>query len=140
MVRMMEEADIPGLAELFLKGRRQAFHWVDPTLFELHDFAEQTGDEQIWVAERGGALCGFISIWPSPSFVHHLYVSAEWQGHGIGRALLAEGLARHIAPSLKVALRNTRALAFYQRLGWQKTAEMGNCELMGAWQRLTLRP
>ncbi len=30
MIRMMTEADEPMLAQLFLKGRRQAFHWVDP--------------------------------------------------------------------------------------------------------------
>jgi len=79
MIRMMTEADEPMLAQLFLKGRRQAFHWVDPALFRLEDFAEQTRGEEIWVAEKGGSPCGFVSIWGAESFVHHLYVVADWQ-------------------------------------------------------------
>ena len=74
MIRMMTEADEPMLAQLFLKGRRQAFHWVDPALFRLEDFAEQTRGEEIWVAEKGGSPCGFVSIWGAEIFVHHLYV------------------------------------------------------------------
>ena len=57
MIRMMRDADEPMLAQLFLKGRRQAFHWVEPSLFRLEDFAEQTRGEQIWVAEKGGTPC-----------------------------------------------------------------------------------
>ena len=63
MIRVMQETDIPQLAQLFLKGRRQTFHWVDPAHFRLEDFDEQTRGEQIWVAEQGGAPCGFVSIW-----------------------------------------------------------------------------
>ncbi len=54
MIRRMEERDITPLAKLFLQGRRQTFHWVDPSLFHLDDFIEQTRGEEIWVAERGG--------------------------------------------------------------------------------------
>lgn len=55
MIRVMQETDIPQLAQLFLKGRRQTFHWVDPAHFRLEDFDEQTRGEQIWVAEQGGS-------------------------------------------------------------------------------------
>ncbi|WP_310597778.1 GNAT family N-acetyltransferase [Aeromonas aquatica] len=139
MIRRMREADAPVLAQLFLKGRRQAFHWVEPSLFLLSDFAEQTRGEQIWVAEQGGAPCGFVSIWGEDSFVHHLYVSADWHGQGVGRALLAEGMAGFAKPaSLKVATRNTTALAFYHRLGWQNTDETGHCDITGPWRTLML--
>ncbi|MGU5847812.1 N-acetyltransferase family protein [Aeromonas hydrophila] len=139
MIRVMQETDIPQLAQLFLKGRRQTFHWVDPAHFRLEDFDEQTRGEQIWVAEQGGAPCGFVSIWGDESFVHHLYVSTDWHGQGMGRALLSHGLASFQKPaSLKVATHNTAALAFYHRLGWQNTAETGHCEITGPWRRLIL--
>lgn len=139
MIRMMQDTDAPRLAQLFLRGRRQAFHWVEPSLFRLDDFAEQTQGEQIWVAEQGGNPCGFISVWGVDNFVHHLYVAADWHGQGIGRALLAQGLAGYGKPaSLKVALHNTAALAFYHRLGWQNTDETGHCEITGPWRRLVL--
>ncbi len=136
MIRVMRETDIPQLAQLYLKGRRQTFHWVDPSHFRLEDFDEHTRGEQLWVAEQGGTPCGFVSIWGDESFVHHLYVSADWHGQGLGRALLTQGLAACRKPaSLKVATHNTSALAFYHRLGWQNTEETGHCEITGPWRR-----
>jgi ribosomal protein S18 acetylase RimI-like enzyme len=136
MIRLMEERDIPQLAQLFLKSRRHTFHWVDPASFQLDDFEEQTRGEQVWVAEQGGNICGFIAIWQPDHFVHHLYVSSDWHGQGIGRALLERGLANTNSGSLKVATRNTAALAFYHRLGWQSTEESGHCDVTGPWCKL----
>lgn len=136
MIRLMEEHDIPQLARLFLKSRRHTFHWVDPARFQLEDFEEQTKGEQVWVAEQGGNICGFIAIWQPDHFVHHLYVSSDWHGQGIGRALLERGLADSTHGSLKVATRNTAAVAFYHRLGWQNSDETGHCEVTGPWCKL----
>lgn len=137
MIRLMAPEDRHHLANLFLKSRRDTFHWVDPACFRADDFATQTQGETIWVAEQGGYLCGFIAIWQPDDFVHHLYVSADWHGQGIGRALLEQGLASaQRQPSLKVATRNTAALAFYHRLGWQTTEETGHCEITGPWCKL----
>ncbi|MFM5126520.1 N-acetyltransferase family protein [Aeromonas veronii] len=136
MIRLMEEHDIPQLARLFLKSRHHTFHWVDPARFQLEDFEEQTKGEQVWVAEQGGNICGFIAIWQPDHFVHHLYVSSDWHGQGIGRALLERGLADSTHGSLKVATRNTAAVAFYHRLGWQNSDETGHCEVTGPWCKL----
>ncbi|MFB2864645.1 GNAT family N-acetyltransferase [Aeromonas sp. MdU4] len=136
MIRLMEEHDIPQLARLFLKSRRHTFHWVDPARFQLEDFEAQTKGEQVWVAEQGGNICGFIAIWQPDHFVHHLYVASDWHGQGIGRALLEHGLADTPISSLKVALRNTAALAFYHRLGWENSEETGHCDITGPWRKL----
>ncbi|MGL4249905.1 MAG: GNAT family N-acetyltransferase [Aeromonas sp.] len=139
MIRPATHEDMPSLARLFLAARRETFYWVDPTLFELNDLTHQSEGEQIWVAEHGDTLCGFISIWLPDSFVHHLYVAPEWQGRGLGRALLASGLAACPLPaSLKVAERNTAAIAFYRRLGWQVANEFGQCPLTGPWRRMVM--
>lgn len=139
MIRMMCDADAPALAQLFLEARRRTFYWVDPSRFQLDDFARQTEGEQIWLAEQNGRLCGFIAIWAEENFVHHLYVDEACHGQGLGRALLAQGLAGATQPaSLKVATRNVQALAFYHRLGWQETDEMGVCNITGPWRRLVL--
>lgn len=139
MIRMMCDADAPALAQLFLEARRRTFYWVDPSRFQLDDFVHQTEGEQIWVAEQNRRLCGFIAIWAEENFVHHLYVDEACHGQGLGRALLAQGLADATQPaSLKVATRNVQALAFYHRLGWQETDEMGVCNITGPWRRLVL--
>ncbi len=137
MIRLMVEQDIPQLAQLFLKIRRQTFHWVEPAQFQLDDFAKQTKGERVWVAEHGANICGFIAIWQPDNFVHHLYVSSDWHGQGIGRALLDHGLADTAKPgSLKVATLNTAALAFYHRLGWINSDEIGHCDVTGPWCKL----
>lgn len=137
MIRAMRDTDVSALARLFLSERQQTFHWVDPSLFLLNDFFEQTRGERVWVAEDAGSLCGFIAIWAQESFIHHLYVSREFRGQGIGRALLEKGLADLDKPaSLKVSSLNTPALAFYRRLGWKDADDSGHCDITGPWQRL----
>jgi len=139
MIRVIRDADIPVLASLFLSERQRTFHWVEPSLFLLNDFCEQTFGEQIWVAETAGSPCGFVSIWTQESFVHHLYVSTSCRGQGIGRALLEKGLADLNKPaSLKVSSLNTAALDFYHHLGWIDTDDKGLCEITGPWQRMVL--
>lgn len=139
MIRTLGDGDAPALAQLFLEARRRTFYWVEPSRFQRDDFALQTQNEQIWVAEQAGHLCGFIAIWAEENFVHHLYVDEACHGQGLGRALLTQGLAGATQPAtLKVATRNVQALAFYHRLGWKETDEMGVCNITGPWRKLVL--
>jgi len=139
MIRTLGDGDAPALAQLFLEARRRTFYWVEPSRFQRDDFALQTQNEQIWVAEQAGHLCGFIAIWAEENFVHHLYVDEACHGQGLGRALLTQGLAGATQPAtLKVATRNVQALAFYHRLGWKETDEMGVCNITGPWRMLVL--
>jgi len=136
MIRTLGDGDAPALAQLFLEARRRTFYWVEPSRFQRDDFALQTQNEQIWVAEQAGHLCGFIAIWAEENFVHHLYVDEACHGQGLGRA---QGLAGATQPAtLKVATRNVQALAFYHRLGWKETDEMGVCNITGPWRKLVL--
>ncbi len=139
MIRTQGDGDAPALAQLFLEARRRTFYWVEPSRFQRDDFALQTQNEQIWVAEQAGHLCGFIAIWAEENFVHHLYVDEACHGQGLGRALLTQGLAGATQPAtLKVATRNVQALAFYHRLGWKETDKMGVCNITGPWRKLVL--
>lgn len=139
MIRTLGDGDAPALAQLFLEARRRTFYWVEPSRFQRDDFALQTQNEQIWVAEQAGHLCGFIAIWAEENFVHHLYVDEACHGQELGRALLTQGLAGATQPAtLKVATRNVQALAFYHRLGWKETDEMGVCNITGPWRKLVL--
>ncbi|HBH14571.1 MAG TPA: GNAT family N-acetyltransferase, partial [Leclercia adecarboxylata] len=98
MIRTLGDGDAPALAQLFLEARRRTFYWVEPSRFQRDDFALQTQNEQIWVAEQAGHLCGFIAIWAEENFVHHLYVDEACHGQGLGRALLTQGLAGATQP------------------------------------------
>ncbi len=138
-IRMAEEQDQAALAALFLRGRRETFHWADASCFQLQDWLLQSEGEQVWIAEQGERLCGLVSLWRPDWFVHHLYVSREHRGMGIGRRLLEVALAQRSAmATLKVACYNSVALGFYHRLGWHYSGEQGVCEVIGPWAELQL--
>ncbi len=120
-IRPVTEADLPGLARIFLEARIQAFHWCDPATFQLSDFAPQTEGEIIHVAtDDHGAILGFISIWETDNFIHHLFIDPAHQRQGIGTELLQSLHTWLPYPHrLKCLLQNTPARAFYLRAGWK---------------------
>ena len=73
------------------------------------------------------ALAGYVLFTPSPQGAHlaRLAVHPTWQGRGLGRALVAEGLARlrHEDPGLWVSVNteadNEPALRLYAGLGFE---------------------
>ncbi|MFC1960163.1 GNAT family N-acetyltransferase [Chloroflexota bacterium] len=78
-------------------------------------------------AHEDGRLIGFgqLTIWPRTAEISDLIVSESWQNQGIGSALIASLLqaAREFAKDrveIGVAVRNTRALALYQRFGFRE--------------------
>lgn len=82
------------------------------------------------VAEVAEMMVGFCAV--HEGMVEHLYVRAEWQGRGIGGALLGRAMAAHPAGlSLWVFEENSRAQAFYMRAGFvevERTDGRGNEE------------
>ncbi len=86
-----------------------------------------------WVAEDGGQIVGFsmadeedVSIWA-------LFLLPEWEGKGLGRALLAEAVEwlcsrGHRTIWLSTEPR-TRAEGFYARMGWQRTGVTASGEI-----------
>lgn len=53
----------------------------------MEDFDGATLGEAIWVAEDGGVLLGFVSVYREDNFIHNLYVDPH-QPPRIGSALL----------------------------------------------------
>jgi GNAT superfamily N-acetyltransferase len=113
------------LAQLYLDTRRSSFPWLDSQAMQLTDFARDTADESLLVAQDAhGKVVGFASVYEKENFLHHLYVAPAAQGQGIGQALLqAAALRFTAAPSLKCFAANPHALAFYRQQGWQPTGE-----------------
>lgn len=124
VIRMAGPGDTNVLAELFLECRRDAFHWLDAEIFQLSDFQKQTEGERVFVAEEGGELVGFISVWEKDAFIHHLFVSPRFQRRGIGTMLVKSLYSWLPLPyTLKCDAKNEQALAFYQTTGWQETGK-----------------
>jgi GNAT superfamily N-acetyltransferase len=133
-IRPAAREDRPRLAEIFLISRRHAFTWLPPERFRLNDFRRETEGETIVVAEQGGRIAGFASIWEPDCFLHHLYVDPAMLRQGIGRALIAAVVPLCEKPlELKCQTNNRVAMAFYRRLGFVG-ADTGVSD-MGPWLR-----
>ena len=100
------------------------------------DIARDSAGEVLHVAVgEDGRILGFVSVYERDSFIHHLFVNPEAQGHGVGTMLL-----RSLEPwlpfpwGLKCVAANTEAMRFYLERGWIAagcgTGEQGDYALL----------
>jgi putative acetyltransferase len=78
----------------------------------------------IVIAERDGAMIGFVTIDQKTGYLDQLVVAPECWRSGIGRLLVDE--AKHLSPEkieLHVNQDNERAIALYVKLGFSITGE-----------------
>lgn len=124
-IREMTTQDKPSLRQLYLESRRETFYWDDPELMHIEDFDRDTEDELIFVAESQQTIIGFISLYVPDNFIHCLFVDSSFKGQGAGHLLLEKAKQQLQRPlKLKCLSRNTPALAFYEKEGWEKVHEV----------------
>lgn len=123
-IRPFNETDRPFLRTLFLASRRANWHWLDGSHWQLEDFDSVVLGETVLVAEKEGHRVGFAGLLENDNFLHSLYIDPDWQGQGIGSALLEKVQQRFTGTgALKCLLKNTAAQAFYEKHGWQRVAQ-----------------
>ncbi len=95
-------------------------HWLPEEARRGPVLAEVSMNEAISVAVNdANQILGFISVQPDDPYVHHLYMSPDAQGHGVGSMLLKSLESWLPKPwRLKCVRKNVRALKFYARKGW----------------------
>jgi GNAT superfamily N-acetyltransferase len=132
LIRPFRAADHDACASIYVRARVVAFPWRPAPSFALADFARDSQDETILVAERGGEVIGFLSICPDERFIHLLFVDPDQRRTGVGRRLLAHALDV-LGPRvwLKCQQKNLPALAFYRSQGWSVTP--GGADEVGPW-------
>ena len=124
LIRPGQGSDRPFLRTLFLRARKISWPWMDASDWRLEDFDAATLDETLWVAEIDGHRVGFASVWQPDNFLHNLFVDPDWQGKGVGHALLEQVQSTFTSTgALKCLLQNEPALQFYLRHGWKQEAQ-----------------
>ena len=121
ILRRATVEDAPAIAVLL----RTTFRVSLPFLPELHTPEEDLWfvrermlvRDEVWVAEEGGDLAGFIGF--REGWIDHLYVHPDWQGRGVGPQLLAKPLQYRQARRLWTFQKNTRARKFYEDRGFR---------------------
>ncbi|HCH6293860.1 TPA: GNAT family N-acetyltransferase [Vibrio parahaemolyticus] len=109
---------LDAVKKLYRDSRLATFTWQDSVLFEFSDFARDTEDEDIWVANKSNEILGFVSIWESDKFIHHLFVSPNNLRSGVGLKLLDFARQRYSNLSLKCFTQNSNAIGFYRSQGF----------------------
>ncbi|TCU26611.1 ribosomal protein S18 acetylase RimI-like enzyme [Rhizobium azibense] len=139
-VRNSRPSDNGQLGEIYLDERRRTFTWVDPGNFRHGDFLAHSQGEIVFVAEAGdGDIAGFMTLWAADDFIHMLYIRKQWQGRGIGTALLKAlpGWPRR-QYRLKCLINNTSAKTFYAGRGFVVTGSGTSAE--GDYEELSFIP
>ena len=96
---------------------------------------------QIVLAERGGALAGFVTVDPKTMYLDQIVVAPEHWGSDVALALLDE--AKRLSPKgldLLVNKDNFRAIRFYEKHGFVYAGEDKNPVSGIAVNRMAWRP
>ncbi|KUJ62981.1 hypothetical protein AR687_06195 [Flavobacteriaceae bacterium CRH] len=111
---------IADLQRIYLEIRRKTFYWLEDSKdYHLSDFERDTEGEFVLVAVYNDKVAGFISLWMSGNFIHHLYIDEIYQGKNIGTKLLDEAIKIMLSPiTLKCLAKNTNAVKFYESKGF----------------------
>ena len=134
-IRLATASDTESVQQLYRRTIRDAA-WLAADARARTDFADVSQGESVYVSYApDGRLKGFVSVYESDSFVHHLYVAPEFARRGVGTALFAFLHARLPFPwRLKCVRANAAALAFYASLGWREVgsgdSEQGACAVL----------
>ena len=119
MIRELRKADINKVANIWLDTNITA-HYFIPEQYWKSNFElvkELLLQAIVYVYEDNQEIWGFIGL--NDEYVEGIFVSDEMQSQGIGKALLNYAKDKRSKLLLNVYQKNTRAISFYQREGFE---------------------
>ena len=119
MIRKLRKADINKVADMWLDTNIKA-HYFIPAQYWKRNFdlvKELLLQATVYVYEDKQEIQGFVGL--SDEYIEGIFVSAEMQSQGIGKILLNYVKGKRNNLLLNVYQKNTRAISFYQREGFE---------------------
>ena len=140
MIRELRKADINKVANIWLDTNITA-HYFIPAQYWQNNFElvkELLLQATVYVYEHNQEIQGFIGL--IDEYVEGIFVSDEMQSQGIGKLLLNFVKEKKTKLYLNVYQKNTRAIHFYQREGFEIQREgldevTGEKDYVMVWQR-----
>ena len=119
MIRELRKADINKVADIWLDTNRKAHDFISAQYWKNnYDFVkEMLPQAEVYVYEDGQEIQGFIGL--NEEYVEGIFVSDGMQSQGIGKILLNRAKDKRNKLFLNVYQKNTRAISFYQREGFE---------------------
>jgi ribosomal protein S18 acetylase RimI-like enzyme len=123
-IRQARSDELLLLTRLFVRARNKMEYLPHVPDEHVELIANSIRDhDELWVAEDGGRLLGFLGIEYSANLdapvLERLYVEPADQGRGVGTALLDQAKALRPELYLWVFQKNTGAIRFYERHGFR---------------------
>ena len=119
MIRKLRKADINKVADIWLDTNIKA-HYFIPAQYWKRNFGlvkELLLQATVYVYEDKQEIQGVVGL--SDEYIEGIFVSAEMQSQGIGKILLNYVKGKRNNLLLNVYQKNTRAISFYQREGFE---------------------
>lgn len=140
MIRKLRKADINKVADIWLDTNIKA-HYFIPAQYWKRNFGlvkELLLQATVYVYEDKQEIQGVVGL--SDEYIEGIFVSAEMQSQGIGKILLNYVKGKRNNLLLNVYQKNTRAISFYQREGFEIQCNgideaTGERDYAMAWQR-----
>ena len=119
MIRKLRKTDIDKVADIWLATNLKAHSFI-PAQYWKSNFElvkELLLQATAYVYEDKQEIQGFVGL--NDEYIEGIFVSNEMQSHGIGKALLNYAKNKRNKLFLNVYQKNVRAIAFYQREGFE---------------------
>lgn len=128
-LRSASDQDRQFLYALHCRTMREVIEktWEWDEAWQRNDFDRRFGEYAVSIIEREGRPAGALWLESKPDsiYIHELQVLPEYQGRGIGtavvRRLIDEASRNGLSVTLSVVAANPRAKLLYERLGFEVT-------------------
>ena len=119
MIRELQRDDINKVADIWLDTNIKAHYFIPAQYWEsnLALVKELLLQAPVYVYEDNRGIQGFIGL--NGEHIEGIFVSDEMQSQGIGKILLNYAKNKRNKLLLNVYQKNTRAISFYQREGFE---------------------
>lgn len=119
MLRDLKKSDRNRVADIWLDTNLKA-HYFIPAEYWKSNFElvkEMLLQAEVYVYENDQKIQGFVGV--NDEYIEGIFVTDEMQSQGIGKILLNYVKSKKNKLLLNVYQKNTRAIAFYQREGFE---------------------
>ncbi|MCI8417715.1 MAG: N-acetyltransferase [Lachnospiraceae bacterium] len=141
MIRAFQNADLEEVMELWLHGNLQAHNFIPEKYWREHvsQVKEMLPKAELYIYENQstGKVEGFVGM--MEEYLAGIFVREDARSQGVGAQLLRHVKERKPRLALRVYERNSRAVRFYLREGFQVQAQekeesTGEREYVMAWE------
>lgn len=118
MIRELRKVDINKVAEIWLDTNIKTHYFISAQYWKSNfELVKELLLQATVFYEDKQEIQGFIGL--SNEYIEGIFVSAEMQSQGIGKILLNYVKGKRNKLILNVYQKNTRAISFYQREGFE---------------------